>query len=286
MPLKMKRLYFIIATFMLTLVSQAQAPFPTAEEVKQFFASKTYFVLEDDPFSQYNVFIKNALKGNWTLTPYEIINIETFNVKRLDPAFSFVVLTETYFEKDKSGSVFTFINLLHGKDVNQLEEMPEYCAIPLAFAGADDTEYAYKLGIILTFMQQHVKLIAEDPSVFGKKYLKYYNKFVPETINKTILIKAEDMDQSINTDEKIKKIYPYNLKLVSEDEIQQAISSKAANTLILHKVGPVGEKAKGYCFNMLIGTDDSRMYFYSQHLVDDKNPNCFLPSDLKRLGRF
>jgi hypothetical protein len=269
-----------------TLGLKAQAPFPTADEVKQFFASKTCFVLEDDPFSQYNVFIKNAVKDNWTLTPFEVIGVEDFNVKRLDPAYSFVVLTETYYDKDKSGSVFIFINLLLGKDVNELEEMPEFCAIPLAFAGADDTEYAYKLGIILTFMQQHTTLIAEDPSVFGMKYLKYYNKYVPEIINKTILVRAEDMDQSINTVEKIKKIYTHNVKVVSEEEIRQAISSKAANTLILHKVGPVGENAKGYCFKMLIGTDDSRMYYWSQHMVDDKNPNCFLPSDLKRLARF
>jgi hypothetical protein len=282
----MKRLYLVTMTVLFPLWLQAQAPFPTTDEVKQFFASKTCFVLEDDPFSQYNVFIKNAVKGNWTLTPYEVIGVEDFNVRRLDPAYSFIVLTETYFERDKSGSVFTFINLLLGKDVNELEEMPEFCAIPLAFAGIDDTEYAYKLGIILTFIQQHTKLIAQDPSIFGMKYLKYYNKFVPEVINKTILVKAEDMDQSINTVEKIKKIYEYNMKIVSEDEIKQAISSKAANTLILHKVGPIGDKGKGYCFNMLIGTDDSRMYFYSQHLVDDKNPNCFLPSDLKRLARF
>jgi hypothetical protein len=282
----MKRLYLVLMSVLFTFCLQAQAPFPTAEEVKQFFASKTCFVLEDDPFSQYNVFIKNSVKDNWTLTPYEIIGIEDFNVKRLDPAYSFIVLTETYFERDKSGSVFTFINLLLGKNVKELEEMPEFCAIPLAFAGADDTGYAYKLGIILTFMQQHARLIAEDPSVFGMKYLKYYNKFVPEVINKTILVKAEDMDQSINTEEKIKKIYDYKMKVVSEDEIKQAIISKAANTLILHKVGPVGDNAKGYCFNMLIGTDDSKMYFYSQHLVDDRNPNCFLPSDLKRLARF
>jgi hypothetical protein len=282
----MKRLYFVIVSALFTLCLQAQAPFPTQDEVKQFFASKTCFVLEDDPFSQYNVFIKNAVKGNWTLTPFEVISVEDFNVKRLDPAYSFVVLTETYFNKDKSGSGFTFINLLLGKDVNKLGEMPEFCAIPLAFVGTDDTEYAYKLGIILTFIQQHTNLIAEDPSIFGKKYLKYYNKFVPEVVNKTVLVTEEDMDQSVNSDEKIKKIYPYNIKVAGEDEIKQAISSKAANTLILHKVGPVGGKKEGYCFKMLIGTDDSKMYYYNQHLVDNKNPNCFLPSDLKRLARF
>ena len=282
----MKRIYPLIVCVLFSLGLKAQAPFPTAQEAKQFFVSKTCFVLEDDPFSQYNVFIKNVLKDSWTLTPYEVIGIEDFNLKRSDPSYSFIVLTETYFEKDKSGSRFTFINLLLGKDVNELEEMPEFCAIPLAFAGTDDTEYVNKLGIILSFIQQHTKLISQNPSVKGLKYLKYYNKYVPEAIKKIILVKAEDMDQSINTDEKIKKIYPYNMKVVSEEEIKQAISSKAANTLILHKVGPVGENAKGYCIKMLIGTDDSRMYYYNQHLVNDNSPDCFLLSDLKRLARF
>ena len=95
------------------------------------------------------------------------------------------------------------------------------------------------------------------------------------------------MEESINSVEKIKKIYPYNIKVVTEDEIKEAIRSKAPQIhLFFIKLAPVGEGAKGYCFKMLIGTDDSRMYFWGQHLVDAKNPNGFLPSDLKRLARF
>ena len=65
----------------------------------------------------------------------------------------------------------------------------------------------------------------------------------------------------------------------------KAIENKAPNTLILHKVGPVGEDNSGFCFKMLIGTDDSDMYYYNQHLIDKTNPNGFLPADLKRLAR-
>ncbi len=65
----------------------------------------------------------------------------------------------------------------------------------------------------------------------------------------------------------------------------KAIADKAPNTLILHKVGPVGEIKSGYCFKMLIGTDDSDMYYYHQHLIDKSNPNGLLPADLKRLSK-
>ena len=65
-----------------------------------------------------------------------------------------------------------------------------------------------------------------------------------------------------------------------------AITEKSPNTLILHKVGPKGERKTGYCFKMLIGADDANMYYWDQHMVDDKNPNGLLVTDLKRLARF
>jgi hypothetical protein len=282
----MKKITFVLVTLIISSWLKGQAPFPGAEEIKQFTGSKTCVVLEDNPFSQYNPFIKDAVQKYWKITPFEFISRNDFNVKREDPAYSFIVLTETDFDRDKSGSVFTFINLLQGKDVDKLEEMPEICAVPLSYAGEEDLEYAYKLGAILSFMQKHARMIAEDPSLTGRKYLKYYNKFVPEVLNKTILIKEGDLEPSVATIEKVKAIYPHKLEIVEEEDIVKAITEKAPGTLILHKVGPVGERKDGYCFKMLIGTDDSNMYFYSQHLIDKKNPNGLLISDLKRLARF
>lgn len=283
----MKKNILSVVLLLFSLLLTAQAPFPSKDEIRQFTASKTCVVLEDNPFSSFNSYIKDAMKEYWTVTPYEFIKVTDFNVRRLKPEYSFIVLTETNFDKDKSKSVFNFINLLQGKNVNKLGEMPEICAIPLSFAGEEDIEYAYKLGAILSFMQKHAKMIAEDPSLTGRKYLKYYNKFVPEVMNKTILIKQEDLAPEINTIEKIKAIYTNKIEIVSEEEIVKAIENKTPGTLILHKVGPVGENTnEGYCFKMLIGTDDANMYYYNQHLIDKKNPNGFLPSDLRRLARF
>jgi len=282
----MKKISLVFITVLISGWLQGQAPFPTAEEMKQFTGSTTCVVLEDNPFSQYNPFIRDAVQKYWKVTPFQIINRNDFDQKRKDPRYSFVVLTETDFERDKSGSVFTFINLLQGKNVNKLEEMPEICAIPLAFSGEEDIEYAFKLGAILSFMQNHARMIAEDPSLTGRKYLKYYNKFVPEVVNKTILIKEGDLDQAIATIDKVKAVYPHKIEIVDEEAIVKAITEKSPNTVILHKVGPVGEKKNGYCFKMLIGTDDANMYYYDQHLIDKKNPNGLLISDLKRLARF
>jgi hypothetical protein len=281
----MKKLASVIIFFASSFLLSAQAPFPSGEEIKQFVASKTCVVLEDgNPV--YNTYISKAIKEYWKITPFEFIKASDFNLRRSDPSFSFIILTETSFENDKSKSVFNFINLLQGKDVAELSQMPEICAVPLSIAGEDDMEYGYKLGAILAFMQKHAGMISDDPSLTGRRYLKYYNKNIPEVKAKSILVKQEDLSPAINTIDKIRALYKYRIEIVPEGAIVKAIREKSPNTLILHKVGPVGEIYSGYCFKMLIGTDDSNMYYYNQHTIDKVNPNGLLPADLKRLGKF
>jgi hypothetical protein len=283
----MKRLFLSAPVLFLTGLLLGQAPFPNKDEIKQFTDSKTCVVIEDDPFSSFNAFIKDAMKQYWNITPYEFIDTREFNLRNAKPQYSFIVLTETNYEKDKTRSVYKFINLLQGKAVDKLGEMPEICAVPLAYAGEDDLEYGYKLGAILEFMQKHAKLIMEDPSKTGRKYLKYYNENIPKVMNKTILVKLEDLTPAVNTIEKIRVIYSNKIEIVTEEDIVKAIETKAPNTVILHKVGPVGvKKDEGYCFKMLIGTDDADMYYYDLHTIDKANPNGFLPADFKRLAKF
>lgn len=281
MKTKLSAVLFLFSAMLLS----GQAPFPDKDEIKQFMASKTCVVLEQDQFSSYNVFIKEAVKKYWTLTPYQLITVQEFNKMRRDPAYSFIVLTQTNYEKDKANTLYNFLNLLQGKDVSKLGELPEICAIPLSFAGEDDYDYNYKFGAILLFMQKHAQMISADPSLTGRKYLKYYNDNIPKVAGKKILIKEEDLAPEISSIDKIKAIYPNEVEIVTEEDIVKAIQEKTPNTLILHKVGPREEKNAGLCFKMLIGTDDSDMYYYHQHKISKSDPNGLLADDLKRLSK-
>jgi hypothetical protein len=281
--MKLSFISLILLSFVFML--NAQAPFPSKEEIKQFTESKTCVVLEDDQLSAYNAYIKEAVKAYWTVTPYEFIEVKDFNIRRMKPEYSFIVLTQTNYEKDKSGALYNFINLLQGKRINTIGEMPEICAIPLSPAGEDDIEYSYKLGAVLLFIQKHARMIADDPSLTGRKYLKYYNKNIPEVHNKTILVRQEDLSPDISSIDKIKALYTNKIEIVTEEDIMKAIADKKPNTLILHEVGPAKERNSGLCFKMLIGTDDSDMYYYNQHLIDKTYPDGLLPADLKRLSK-
>ncbi len=283
----MRNILFVLLLIIQPVFLFAQAPFPTEEDGKMLLASKTCVVLENGPFSMFNPAIKKAVTDYWTLTPYEFIDIAEFNKRKSDPAYSFIVLLETDYEKDKTGATFAFVNLILGRKVKNIEEMPEFCAIPIDFAGEDaDGDYDYKLGMVIRFMQQHAQVVMDNPKSSGVRYLKYYNKFVSEVVNKTILAREEDMDVSLRSAEEISKVYPNSFLIVSEDEIMKAIAEKRPGTLILHKVGPPDELTGAYVFKMLIGTDDAKMYYFNNHKISDKNPNGFLPADMNRISRF
>jgi hypothetical protein len=273
----------IITTISISI--KGQAPFPSKEEINLFIKSKTCIVLEEDQFSPYNTYIKKAISVYWTLTPYEFISAADFEERRTDPAFSFIILTQNDYERDKSQTEYNFINLLQGKNTDQIGKMPEICAVPLSSTEDDDLDYGYKLGAILYFIQKHAGMIAADPSLTGRRYLKYYNRYTPEIHSKKILVREEDLAPEISTAEKIKAVCSLDIEIVTEDDIVKAIESKAPNTLILHKVGPATGTAAGYCYKMLIGTDDSNMYYYNQHTVDKSNPARLLAADLKRMAK-
>ncbi len=280
----MNRISAVIFSLALPLVLTGQAPFPNITEIKQFAASTTCVVMESGT-SPYNVFIRRAVEEFWKITPYEFVSSEVFETRRTDPAYSFIILTETSFERDKSKTAYNFLNLLQGKNVSEMGLMPEICAIPLSFADEEDLEYGYKLGAILLFIQKHARMISDDPSLTGRRYLRYYNKNIPLISQKTILLKQEDLSASINSAEKIRTFYKNRIEIVPEEAIMGAIKEKSPGTLILHLVGPAGKSNAGYCFKMLIGTDDSEMYYYHQQLIDKTNPNGLLPADLKRMGK-
>lgn len=283
----MRKVLFVALQLILTASVLSQAPFPNVEEGRLLLESKTCIVLENSPFSEFNPAIREAVAEFWTLTPYEFITIDEFNNRRQDPSWSFLVLTESFYERDKSGSSFTFLNLLLGKKVRNLEDMPEFCAIPLDFAGEDaDAEYGYKLGLLVEFIQQHAKVVIDNPTNPGVRFLKYYNKFVPDIEGKTILAREIDMISSIASEDEIKSFYSGDFRLVTDTEISNAIAERRPNTLILHKVGPPDETRGAYVFKMLVGTDDARMYYFNNHKIDQRNPNGFLPADLRRIGRF
>jgi len=257
---------------------------PSRDDLARFPKTTTLVVLEDNPLSEYNVVLREVMSAEWKMTPFDFISWKDFETKKLDPSFSFIVLSQVKFDKDITNAEYNFLSLLLGGSAQTLGSMPDLCSIPLSYYGIGDDDYSYKLGIFLRFMQNHVKLLMERPGMASENIFKHYNDNISDIKGKPLYLITHEMSKDVNTETKIKKIYQGPVKFVSKEDIQKAIADKE-DIVFLHKVGPETTNFKARCYKILIGAADAKFYYFDYHMVDSDMPDGFLEKDFKKLAK-
>lgn len=285
----MRKLYCIIGLMLFFIVPQKVYPqdyIPTVGDINRFARTKTVMVLETNPMSEYNLQMEDIVPHEWKITPYGYLAWKGFESKRKDLDLSFLLLNKVTIEKDKSDARYLFMSLLLGSDTKGLSAMPDLCSVPLAYYGAQEETYAYKVGIFLRFIQNHVQAITKEPEIATKNIFLYYNKNIRQLSNKTLYLVADELAKDVNTEAGIKKVYDGPFKLVGREDIQQAIADKDPDVVFLHKVGPgKSRKKNARCYKILVGAADAQFYYFDYHKIDDKSPDGFLVSDFKKISK-
>jgi hypothetical protein len=270
---------------LMTTMIHSQGYIPSREDVMAFFTTKTLVVLEDNPLMEYNSIIKKVMQQEWNITEYDFITSKEFEEKRMDAQYSFIYMSQVNFEADKTDAAYRFLHLSLGGDYFRLNEMPDIASVPLAYFNVEEERYAYKLAILVRFMQNHAKLLKEHPEIISANVFKHYNDNIKDIRGKTLYLLEEELAPSVNNVARISKVYPFKFKIVSMEDIEQAIKDRNPDVVFLHKVGPEGTKLNARCYNVIIGAADANFYYFDYHKITDKNPDGFLESDFKNLAK-
>ncbi|MCK5136528.1 MAG: hypothetical protein KAR19_12120 [Bacteroidales bacterium] len=265
---------------------QAQREYlATAKDLNHFHTTKTYVVLSDNPMAEYNFEIQDAIKKYWNITEYEFLQHDDFGDKSVDKNASFLYLAAVNFEKDKSHTRYMFLCLSLGGDYKTIDDMKDIANLPLSYYGVDEDRYAYKLGTLVKFMQDHVRLITEKPDMVSQNVYKHYNDNMADVKGKTIYLVEEELDRNVASEAKIRSVYSNQVKIVDTDKIKELIMEGDENAVFLHKVGPEGKKMNARVYKILIGAGDAKFYYFDYHKVSAKKPDAFLESDFKKLAK-
>lgn len=277
-----------VAFFTLCLLAfqtvKAQEHLPTAADYEAFTKTRTLVVMDPNPMSDFNFKIQEVMKRHWTVTSFDFITEAEFERKKDDPSYSFLLTTTVTFEVDKTKARYTFLSLLMGESDAKVRDMPDLISIPLSYVRVEETSYAYKMDAFVRFIQDHVRLMQQDPSLIAKNPLKYYNKNTKSLAGKTLLVRKEDLQNTVDSEAKIKKVYPHKVKVVGEEEIMEAIERQDPDVVFLHKVGPEGGNFKARCYKIIIGAADSQFYYFDYHTISKSTPDRLLLKDLKNMG--
>lgn len=283
----MRKLILAIIIGVSALYVNAQEYLPTEADLNQFLNSKLYVVLESNPIAEYNFKIQDAVKKTWTLTDYEFISLDQFEEMYNDPDKSFLMMTQVVFHNDKTKVRYNFLHIFIGKQgVDNFEDLPDIAAIPLSYTEVDEEYWVYKIESLVRFLQTHIQNMKENPGMIKKNIFEYYNEFTKDIKQKTLYLVKDEVAPNINTEAKIKKIYPYKVKFVTREEIEEAITNRDPNVVYLHKVGPQGTRLRARCYKIIIGAKDANFYYFNYHWVEKgKNFDGFLEKDFKKLAK-
>lgn len=258
---------------------------PTPEDLEHFHTTKTYVVLSDNPMAEYNFEIQDAVKKYWNITEYEFLNFKDFGAKSADKNASFLYMAAVNFEKDKSHTRYMFLCVSLGGDYQSIDDMKDVANLPLSYHGVDEDRYAYKLGTMVRFLQDHIRMITENPDMVSQNVYKHYNDNMADVRTKTLYLLEEELDKPVSSEARIRQVYPYDVKIVEPEEIKELIMAGDENAVFLHKVGPEGKKMNARVYKILIGAADGKFYYFDYHKVNLKKPDAFLESDFKKLAK-
>jgi len=273
-------LSFILFSIFISVFAQKEVPTP--DQISQFYKTTTLIVLDNNPMMSFNFKMKEAIQKVWKATPFDFISQEEYEEKRMSNKYSFISLDKVWFTKDKLKANYNFLCLSLGGNYKNEKDMPQLCTVPVSYLGVDEESYIYKFSALLQIIQDHVKMIKENPTVNKINVIHQYNKHAGEIKTKTLYVTKEDLSREINTEAKFKKVYPYPFKFVSRDDLEKIIDNKTANVIFLHKVGPEGTKRKARCWKTMIGADDAKLYYFNYHMISSKKPDGLLAKDLRK----
>jgi len=177
------------------------------------------------------------------------------------------------------------LNLSLGGDYYSMSQMPDLVSVPVAYRNVEEDSYNYKLGILIRFIQNHIKLIYEHPELVSSNIFKHYNDNKGDVKQKNLYLIADELEKSVNSAARISKVYPHNFTLVTREDIKDAITNRDDQVVFLHKVGPEGTRLNARCYKILIGAGDANFHYFDYHMINDKRPDGFLEKDFKKIAK-
>lgn len=279
--MKKKLIVFLLSLFSLNLFSQEHIP--VIEDYYNFLQSKTMIVMDSEVLSEFNSVIEEVVKRSWTITPYEIISSKEFEKLKHNPELSFLLTSNVTFRKDKTKARYKFLSLVMGEKDSELKKMPDLCSLPLSYVSVEGESYFYKLEAFVLFIQNHVSNVLNNEKLIGDMGLKKYNKVKGALADKVLYLTKEDLAKDIKSESSIAAVFPYEFKIVTRDEIAQAIKDRDEKVVFLHKVGPEGTRIRARVYKLLVGAADSKLYYFDYVMIKHVSDDAFQLKDLKKL---
>ena len=250
------------------------------KEIEKFLKTTTYVVLDQHKESDYSKTITEVVTKYWTITKFEIIDRSTYQIYLKDKTKSF--LTREYITGTKD---MITLNLFMGGQRQLTSKGKIISSIKLKHYTATDNQFLYKMPTLILNMQWYVNTMKnrmiEAPNGF-KDYAKTRRQIKK---SKTLYVLKEHLTNKIGSLEDLKRYYKYDVSVVGQEQLKNAIQAKDSSVIYLSIVAPTKNWGgqKGY-YNVYSILDGEVLIKYNRS-VSSSAPLGVTGFDLKNFNK-
>ena len=277
----MKKIFAIIAAFLLPMLAWGQAQITTKKvKISDFTQKVTKVVLSGNELI--DIALQDEVTARWRISPYEFCTLEEFDRIKTNGDYYFLLVTRDRFKKDSSPSIQFLTLVKGGKEASEgIGEMLEVVSMPIASAQFPSGREIIFLPAFLNIIQEYtLDAMDKDTDAYGG--LGNHTSRIPKSDNLSIVLSKGDLAVDPALLEGIK--LGDGVTIASEEETDALMTDEAAGTIISYVVAPFDHQPGAFCYKMLIDTQAHRLYYYKRHRISEKAGAGFLKADLKRIS--
>ena len=281
--IEMKKILLSVLTVLCIQANMsAQAQLTTKKvKIEDFTEKVTKVVLSGNIF--YDSSVQEAVRENWTVSPYEFCSLEDFRQLKTNPDYYFLIKVKGQFRRESEPGI-EFLSLVKGGQGAEkgLDGMLDLITFPYAAADSPTGRETVFLPLILDIIQQHVlSSIATDFVAYSS--LIAYSNNIDEIKGKQLVMAEEDLSDEVTP--VLRERYLGAPVIVADtDSADEYVSGNAANTVVSYIVCPENPQPGSFCYKMLIDVGTGDLYYFRKHRITRKVGPGFLVEDVKRIA--
>jgi len=280
--MKSAKLLFSFLLLSLTIQSQEIDDFLVYDqkEIDKFLKSTTYILLDQHKESDYSIAISEAVKKHWHITKFEIIDKSTYLVYLKDKTKSF--LTREYISGSKD---LITLNLFMGGQRQLSTKGRILATVKLKHYTATDDQFIYKLPTLVQNIQWQVKTIKNLEITDENGFKSYYKSQRHIKQSRTLYILSEHLTSKVKSLEQIKNFYKYDVTLVEQEQLKQAIHNQDTSVIYLSIVAPTKNWSGQKGYYRIFSADDGQTLIKYNRSVSSSAPLGVTGYDLKTFNK-
>ena len=227
--------------------------------------------------------LQDEISSEWRISPYEFCTTDDFEANKTNPDFYFMLLSKSQFKEEAEPGIEFLTVVKGGKDAEKgIDAMLEACSFPVRSAQMPSGREFDFLPYIIDAMQGYIRKSMTDDRV-GYAGLGKYASGLGGTAGKKVVFAegdvSKDMPESVRN-----KALAAGIEIVDDDEADELLGTGDENCVVSYTVAPSAPTFGSYCYKMLFGAGDHKLYYFKKQSVGRDGDCGFIASEFNKLA--